>query len=34
MATGWCDQPAVPAMARHLDPAVTQIAPSAYRNPA
>ncbi len=34
MATGWCDQPAVPAMARHLDAAVTQIAPSAYRNPA
>jgi putative flavoprotein involved in K+ transport len=33
IATGWCDQPVIPAMAQLLDPAVTQIAPSTYRNP-
>jgi putative flavoprotein involved in K+ transport len=33
IATGWCDQPAVPPIARHLDPAVTQLAPADYRNP-
>jgi putative flavoprotein involved in K+ transport len=33
IATGWCDRPAVPAMARRLAPAVDQVAPSAYRRP-
>lgn len=33
IATGWCDRPAVPALAEQLDPAITQVAPSAYRNP-
>jgi putative flavoprotein involved in K+ transport len=33
MATGWCDQPAVPALAATLDPAITQVVPSRYRNP-
>jgi putative flavoprotein involved in K+ transport len=33
IATGWCDQPAVPAIARRLGPAVTSVTPSAYRNP-
>ena len=30
---GWCDQPAVPAIAGRLDPGITQVTPSAYRNP-
>ena len=34
IATGWCDQPAVPAIAHHLDPAIAQVTPAAYRNPA
>ncbi len=34
IATGWCDQPAVPSMARQLAPDVAQVVPSAYRNPA
>jgi putative flavoprotein involved in K+ transport len=33
IATGWCDRPAVPPMARRLDPSIAQITPSAYRNP-
>ena len=33
IGTGWCDQPAVPAVARQLDPTIAQITPSAYRNP-
>jgi putative flavoprotein involved in K+ transport len=33
IATGWCDQPAVPAMASQLDSTIAQVAPSAYRNP-
>ncbi len=33
IATGWCDQPAVPAIAGRLDPGITQVTPSAYRNP-
>jgi putative flavoprotein involved in K+ transport len=33
IATGWCDEPAVPAMASALDPTIVQVAPSAYRNP-
>jgi putative flavoprotein involved in K+ transport len=33
MATGWCDQPAVPSMAAALDPSIAQVVPSAYRNP-
>jgi putative flavoprotein involved in K+ transport len=34
VATGWCDRPFVPAVASGLDPAITHVAPSAYRNPA
>jgi putative flavoprotein involved in K+ transport len=33
IATGWCDQPAIPAVAGQLDPTIAQLAPSAYRNP-
>src|SRR5215204_3944254 len=33
IGTGWCDQPAVPSVARQLDPTIAQITPSAYRNP-
>jgi putative flavoprotein involved in K+ transport len=33
VATGWCDRPAVPAMASALDAGIAQISPSAYRNP-
>ena len=33
IATGWCDQPAVPAAARHLGQAIVQVTTSAYRNP-
>lgn len=33
VATGWCDEPAIPAAARELDPSVCQIAPRDYRNP-
>ena len=34
IATGWCDRPAVPAIAGRLDPAINHVTPSAYRNPA
>jgi putative flavoprotein involved in K+ transport len=34
IATGWCDRPAVPAMARELDPSIEQVVPATYRNPA
>lgn len=34
IATGHCDVPLVPAMARALPPRIRQITPSAYRNPA
>jgi putative flavoprotein involved in K+ transport len=33
VATGWCDRPAIPAVARSLSSDVHQIAPSEYRNP-
>jgi putative flavoprotein involved in K+ transport len=33
IATGWCDLPAVPTIAHHLDDSITQVAPPAYRNP-
>jgi putative flavoprotein involved in K+ transport len=33
IATGWCDRPAVPAMARAVAADVHQVAPSEYRNP-
>jgi putative flavoprotein involved in K+ transport len=33
IATGWCDQPAIPAMARTVAAGVHQVAPSEYRNP-
>jgi putative flavoprotein involved in K+ transport len=32
IATGWCDRPAIPAVADRLDPGITQITPSDYRN--
>lgn len=34
IATGHCDVPLVPAMARALPPHIVQVTPSAYRNPA
>jgi putative flavoprotein involved in K+ transport len=34
IATGHCDVPAVPAMARALPAAIHQVTPSGYRNPA
>jgi putative flavoprotein involved in K+ transport len=33
MATGWCDQPAVPAFAAALDRPIAQVVPSRYRTP-
>ena len=33
IATGWCDRPAIPAMASGLSPDISQIAPNSYRNP-
>jgi len=33
VATGHCDTPFVPGMARQLDPDVAQVVPSGYRNP-
>jgi putative flavoprotein involved in K+ transport len=33
VATGWCDQPAIPAMAAALPGDIDQIAPNDYRNP-
>jgi putative flavoprotein involved in K+ transport len=33
IATGWCDQPLIPAIAGGLAPTVEQLAPSAYRHP-
>ena len=33
MATGWCDRPAVPAVARYLGGDVRQVTPDRYRNP-
>lgn len=33
IATGWCQRPAVPAMARQLLPGIYQVAPAAYRSP-
>src|SRR5262245_56472610 len=33
IATGWCDQPAVPSAARSLHPAIAQVTASDYRNP-
>jgi putative flavoprotein involved in K+ transport len=32
IATGYCDIPAVPAMAQHLPPSVRQITPATYRH--
>jgi len=34
IATGWCDEPAVPALAATVDSRIHQTTPSAYRNPA
>jgi putative flavoprotein involved in K+ transport len=33
VATGWCDRPAVPALARALPRRVQQLTPSSYRRP-
>jgi putative flavoprotein involved in K+ transport len=33
IATGWCDRPAVPAVAHHLPGDIHQLAPMTYRNP-
>jgi putative flavoprotein involved in K+ transport len=33
IATGWCDVPAIPAMAAQASPAVLQLAPGVYRHP-
>jgi len=33
IATGWCDRPAIPAVAAHLSPTIHQVVPSAYRTP-
>ena len=33
VATGWCDRPAIPAMADHLPSDIHQIAPRDYRRP-
>jgi putative flavoprotein involved in K+ transport len=33
MATGWCDRPAIPAVARALSSDIHQVTPHAYRNP-
>lgn len=33
LATGWCDEPAVPELAQGIDPDVLQLAPRDYRNP-
>jgi putative flavoprotein involved in K+ transport len=33
IATGWCDRPAVPALARGLSSDIHQVTPHAYRNP-
>jgi putative flavoprotein involved in K+ transport len=33
LATGWCDLPSIPAVARRLSPSITQLAASGYRNP-
>jgi putative flavoprotein involved in K+ transport len=34
IATGWCDQPAVPDAAARLDGSIAQVTASTYRNPA
>lgn len=34
IATGHCDRPNVPGMARHLGTGIAQVVPSRYRNPA
>jgi putative flavoprotein involved in K+ transport len=33
VATGHCDTPIVPAVARQIDPKIVQVVPSRYRNP-
>jgi putative flavoprotein involved in K+ transport len=33
VATGHCDTPFVPAVARQVDPGIVQVVPSCYRNP-
>ena len=33
IATGWCDQPAMPVAARHLSKRIHQVVPAEYRSP-
>src|SRR2546423_2126396 len=33
IATGWCDQPSVPAIAARLRPTIEQLVPARYRHP-
>ena len=33
IATGWCDQPAIPAVAAHLSRRIHQVVPADYRSP-
>jgi putative flavoprotein involved in K+ transport len=33
IATGWSDEPAIPAIAARLHPAIEQVAPQSYRHP-
>ena len=33
IATGWCDVPAIPSLARDLSPRMHQVVPSGYRRP-
>ena len=33
IASGWCDQPRIPAIAAGLSPSISQLTPTGYRNP-
>jgi putative flavoprotein involved in K+ transport len=33
IATGWCDRPAIPVVARHLSRRIHQVVPARYRSP-
>ena len=34
IATGYCDRPRIPSMAKDVDPDIAQVVPTRYRNPA
>jgi hypothetical protein len=34
LATGWCDQPRISAVAHNLSPSITQLTANEYRNAA